>query len=188
MARVPNADSWWSWIRDEWTPAGRWGIRDGWSLNWCYLADVQEAFLATLNRVIAGDDSYAEKYASAAAHWAHHYLRSGRAWPQSRRAVTTKPSESSVPASGITPSRAVLHLMALGWIPMQPGERLVPGPEGEQRQCGSCLRWTPSSMISLSRWQRISLCADCIAGRAVPTKSTSVSTTNRSVESAGSGS
>lgn len=73
----------------------------------------------------------------------------------------------------MTGASAVFHMMALGWIPMKPGEKLTPGPENEQRQCGSCLRWLPCVLKNISpfkgrKWEQwIALCDDCRAGRPV---------------------
>lgn len=64
----------------------------------------------------------------------------------------------------MTASKAVLCLMALGWIPCAAGEILPKGPgpaQGEERQCMRCLKWRRSKMVVLSKVQRCVLCEDC---------------------------
>lgn len=154
-----------AWLRDVWIPEGKWGMREGWGLNWAWLPRIREGCLATLCRIQAGDAPYAELYATHLAHLGFLYLKSGRRWSDATTGAAAAASHTSSPTSsrGMEPAEAILFLMRHGAVPLQPTEQLPTGPI-EMRQCGSCLVFHPPGgvrIVKLSKMQSAVLCVSC---------------------------
>jgi hypothetical protein len=60
----------------------------------------------------------------------------------------------------MTGAAAAFFLMRLGWIPLGRGERVHSTKLGEG-QCGQCQRYVRSTLVNLTRYQRIYLCEKC---------------------------
>lgn len=71
---TPNTTYPTQWLQDVWTPSGRWRVAAR-GRNWLYLPRIAEGWAATVQRVSAGDEKYAEAYAKWTAHYAIIYLK-----------------------------------------------------------------------------------------------------------------